>query len=218
MSALGRGIALATIVAALAAARLLDLPAPAVWAAALVAVLVPGWALVRLLALEEELGIAGSAAVASGLGVAVWAPGLAVALAFGLSFGAAELVTAAIAVPAVAAALVRPAPRWRASRAEVAGGALAAAGFAYLSWRLSTGVVGDALFHAGRMRKLDGLPELSLSSISSFLDGPPHAGYAFPLLHAAWTGVTRLAGVDAVQALVYLLPPCAALAVLATAA
>jgi hypothetical protein len=218
MSATGRGVALAAVVAVVVAARLLDLPAPAVWAAGVLVVVVPGWAVVRLLRLEEALGLAGSAVVATAVGIALWAPGLAFVLAAGLPFGVVEAITGAIALPAVAAAILRPPPRWAASRAEVAAGAVAVAAFAYLSWRMSTGVVGDGLFHAGRMRKLDGRPELSLSAISSFLEGSPHAGYAFPLLHGAWTGVARLAGVDPLDALVHLLPLCAALAALAAAA
>ena len=97
---------------------------------------------------------------------------------------------------------------------ELAAGAAGSLAFAFLTWRLSTGVVGDALFHVGRMRKIERVDGLSLTSISSFQDGAPHAGYAFPLLHAAWAAVARVAGVDAATAFVQLAPLCGLAAIL----
>src|SRR5262249_16614881 len=70
------------------------------------------------------------------------------------------------------------------------------------------------LFHVGRMRKLEDMGSLSLSAISSYQHGAPHAGYAFPLLHAAFAGTARLAGVDVVSAFIYLQPLCAFLTML----
>ena len=108
----------------------------------------------------------------------------------------------------MAYALRRPLALEAVPLVEIAAGAAASVAFAFLTWRLSTGVVGDALFHVGRMRKIERVDGLSLTSISSFEDGAPHAGYAFPLLHAAWAGVARVAGVDAGTAFILLAPLC----------
>ena len=55
----------------LLAARALALDGPAVWCAAAIVVLVPGWAAVRLLRLERHVGMSGAIPVAFGLGLAV---------------------------------------------------------------------------------------------------------------------------------------------------
>ena len=92
---------------------------------------------------------------------------------------------------------------------------LAVAAFAYLAWRISTPIVGDALFHVGLMRRLGEAPSLSFANVSPFLHGPANAGYALPVLHAAFEGVAKLAGADPVVTFRYLLPPCAGLAIAA---
>ena len=71
----------------LLAARTLALDGPAVWCAAAIVVLVPGWAAVRLLRLERHVGMSGAIPVAFGLGLAVWTVPLAVAFLFTLPFG-----------------------------------------------------------------------------------------------------------------------------------
>jgi len=71
----------------LLAARALALDGPAVWCAAAIVVLVPGWAAVRLLRLERHVGMSGAIPVAFGLGLAVWTMPLAVAFLFTLPFG-----------------------------------------------------------------------------------------------------------------------------------
>ncbi|HVG66752.1 MAG TPA: hypothetical protein VM785_01070, partial [Gaiellales bacterium] len=114
----------------------------------------------------------------------------------------------------MAYALRRPLALEAVPLVEIAAGAASSVAFAFLTWRLSTGVVGDALFHVGRMRKIERVDGLSLTSISSFDDGAPHAGYAFPLLHAAWAGVARVAGVDAGTAFIQLAPLCGLAAIL----
>ena len=76
-----------------------------------------------------------------------------------------------------------------------------------VGWYYQGGIgAGDALFHAGRVRKLIELDSLSLSGISTYLDGAPHAGYAFPLLHAAQAGAVKLAGGDPSATYVSLVP------------
>src|SRR6478735_2917917 len=193
----------------LLAARALGLDGPAVWCAAAIVVLVPGWAAVRLMRLERHVGLSGAIPVAFGLGLAVWTVPLAVAFLFTLPFGCPLAAVLILGWGGMAFALRRPVPL-----VEIAAGAASSVAFAFLTWRLSTGVVGDALFHVGRMRKIDRVDGLSLTSISSFEDGAPHAGYAFPLLHAAWAGVARTAGVDAGTAFILLAPLCGLAAIL----
>jgi hypothetical protein len=199
----------------LAAVRAAGLDAPAAWLGGVLAIGVPGWTLVRLLRLEEALGRSGSAVAAAALGTGAWAPALSVGFLVGLPFTAVAAIVVIQTLVVGPVALRRPARLPAAGRLEVAAGALAAAAFGYVGWRLSTGVVGDGFFHVGRMRKLDAADALSLGGISSFADDAPHAGYAFPLLHAGWAGAADLAGVDPMDAFVYLLPLCAALAMLA---
>jgi len=195
--------------AGLLAARLLGIDPLAVWCAFVVTVMLPGWGAMRLLRVERELGLAGAAVVSTSLGLAIWIAPLAAAFAAGLPLGAPLAVVLAAGVLLCAAALTRPLLFDRVRWWEVAAGAVAAAAFAFVAWRLSTGIISDALFHVGRMRKLSDLGSLSLTDISSYRDGAPHAGYAFPLLHAAFAGTARVAGVDVATAFIYLLPLCA---------
>ena len=186
----------------------------AVWFAAAVFILIPGWCCVRMLRLDGVLGRAGAAPSAATLGLAVWAPPLAVAFAFHLPFGFTLAVVLAATVVLAGFTLREPLRFAPTKPYELLAGAALAVVFGFLSWRLSTGVIGDALFHVGRMRKILGVPDLTLSDISSFKNGPPHAGYAFPLLHAAFAGVAWLAGVDVVTSFIYLLPLCAVVAII----
>ncbi|MDX6534101.1 MAG: hypothetical protein QOF68_1845 [Gaiellales bacterium] len=198
----------------LLAARALGSDPLAVWFGFAVCILLPGWAAVRLLRLERILGLAGSIVAATALGLAVWTPPLAAAFVGRTSFGPALAVvlgaTAVLCVAALRRPLLLELPAWW----EALAGAVGAAAFGFVAWRLSTGVISDALFHVGRMRKIDEMGHLSLSSIASYENGAPHAGYAFPLMHAAFAGVARLANVDVATAFIYLQPLCACLAML----
>jgi hypothetical protein len=206
--------AVIALAACLGAGRALAWDALAVWAAAGILLLLPGWCALRAAGLERDLGRAGSAPVAAALSLAVWTPPLAVAYLAGLSLTVA--IAAVLAATALLVAAVRaPAALPRAGTLEVAGGAAGAAAFAYLAWRISTPVVGDALFHVGLMRRLGDAPSLSFANVSPFLHGPANAGYALPVLQAAFEGVAKLAGVDPVVTFRYLLPICAALAIAA---
>ena len=207
-------IALIALAVCLAAGRALAWDALAVWAAAGLLLVAPGWCALRVVGLDADLGRAGAAPVAAALSLAVWAPPLAAAYLLGqtLTFViAAVLVATAVLVLAVRTPVALP----RAGAFEVAGGALAVAAFAYLAWRISTPLVGDGLFHVGLMRRLGDAPSLSFANVSPFLHGPPNAGYALPVLHGAFEGVAKLAGADPVVAFRYLLPPCAGLAIAA---
>jgi hypothetical protein len=76
---------------------------------------------------------------------------------------------------------------------------VAAVGVAYglLLWRVEGAVVGDALFHEARVRKLVELHHLHLRSVDELAHGGLHPGYAFPLWHGFLALVTRLSGLDA---------------------
>src|SRR5207248_5968078 len=63
-------------------------------------------------------------------------------------------------------------------------------------WSIEGLVHGDAIFHLGRVRKLDDFGSLSLRSVDEFRDGGLHPGYAFPLWHGFLALVAKVAGVD----------------------
>jgi hypothetical protein len=63
-------------------------------------------------------------------------------------------------------------------------------------WGIEGIVQGDAIFHLGRMRKLDDFGSLSLRAVDEFKDGGLHPGYAFPLWHGWLALVAKLAHVD----------------------
>jgi hypothetical protein len=69
--------------------------------------------------------------------------------------------------------------------------------FGLLLWHVAPALGGDALFHLARVRKLDELGGLHLSSLDEFKDGGLHPGYAFPLWHGFLALVARLSGLDA---------------------
>ena len=74
--------------------------------------------------------------------------------------------------------------------------ALAGIGLGIALWSIEGVVRGDALFHLGRVRKLDDLGGLSLRAVDEFKDGGLHPGYAFPLWHGWLALVAKLGGVD----------------------
>ena len=197
--------------AVLVAARLAGIDALAVWCAFAVCVMLPGWGAMRLLRIERGLGLSGAAVVSTSLGLAIWIAPLAAAFAVHLPLTAPLVAVLIAGVVLCSVAVTRPLLFDRVSVWEAVAGALAAGLFAFIAWRISTGVISDALFHVGRMRKLEDIGSLSLTAISSYKDGAPHAGYAFPLLHAAFAGVADLAGVDVATAFIYLQPLCALL-------
>jgi hypothetical protein len=88
--------------------------------------------------------------------------------------------------------------RQRHEQAPRARGLVAVAGVALgaLVWSIEGTVKGDAIFHLGRIRKLDDFGSLSLRAVDEFKDGGLHPGYAFPLWHGWLALVAKLAGVD----------------------
>lgn len=159
------------------------------------AIAVPGLAAAQLGGLRDRLSAAETVAVLPLTALAAWAVPLAGAFALHVPFDwllVVVLAGSALCLRWDVTALVRGAR----SQGEVA---LVCAGGAVLAvvasrWQPLLG--GDALFHAGVVRKLLALPGLSLGGVSPYLHGHPHAGYAFPLLHAVQAAAVRLAGGD----------------------
>jgi len=172
----------------------------------LVSVGLPGAALLRLAGLDERLMPASAIAAVPVLGFAAWVPGLLLALVAGLPLDA--VLWALLVLAAVALAVAGP-PRVVLG-AEALGVGLAGLGTALLAARWATPVLtSDALFHAGRVRKLVELPHLSFDDLSAYQHGHVHAGYAFPLIHAAQAGAISLTGVDPSTGYLALVPACA---------
>ena len=143
------------------------------------AILVPGWAVAGALGLADDHGPVTAWGLVPLLGVMVWAIPGGMGLLVGVRFDAIAVVVLVAAAACLAARLpLGPPPVVDA----IAMAGLGGLGFA-LGWQWQSILVGDALFHAGVIRKLLALSRPSESSIWPFLNGHPHAGYAFPLLH-----------------------------------
>ena len=65
-----------------------------------------------------------------------------------------------------------------------------------LLWHTAGAVVGDGLFHEGRVRKLVDFGDLHLRTVDEFRDGGLHPGYAFPLWHGLDALVAWFSGLD----------------------
>jgi len=203
----------AAVVLSLALARLLSgsLPGLALTIAFLVTLVVPGLALGRLLRLGDAFDAVLLAAAAIPLGCAGWSAALMVGMIVHAPLWA---VAAAGLVASCALLALLPggsAPGLR----ELAGPAAAGAVLALLASRFESPLHGDALFHAGRVRKLLDLHELSLSGLSSVWHGSPHAGYVVPVLQAIDAIAAGAAGVEPSTAYPLLIPAAAALLPLA---
>jgi hypothetical protein len=81
--------------------------------------------------------------------------------------------------------------------------ALVGLGFGIALWHVAGVLNGDALFHLGRVRKLDAFGSLHVRSVDEFADGGLHPGYAFPLWHAFVALVAKLAAVDPTKAMLH---------------
>ena len=154
-----------------------------------VVVLLPGVAVARALGQRSA-----SATLAWGLACifVAWA----VVFAVHSNIRAAALVLAAIGVGAVIArrvwhepgSLSEPGSRvWVWAVGIVLG---------LLLWQVEGVVVGDGLFHEGRVRKLVAFGDLHLRTVDEFRDGGLHPGYAFPLWHGFLALISWVSGVD----------------------
>ena len=172
----------------LAVARLLPEHGFGLWlrlAAATLVLLLPG----RLVA--RALGLRG-ASPAVVWSCALVAGSLALTFAVHASLG----LTLALVLGAGAVALPFQRPVAACDLPARAGVALAGMGLGAALWSIEGVVHGDAIFHLGRVRKLDEFGSLSLRAVDEFRDGGLHPGYAFPLWHGFLALVARLAGVD----------------------
>jgi hypothetical protein len=185
-------LALAVVVARVAPPQL------ALAAAVLAVPVFPGWALVRVARLDDALGGATALAVAPAAGLVAWALALALGVVVGLSLDVLLVLVTGGALALFAwrgsgIAWSRRTPRTAVAVASCAGAAVLVG---VLGARWQVGMAGDALFHAGRVRKLLALPDLSLSGLSAYDHGALHAGYPFPVLHAAEAAAIRLTGIE----------------------
>jgi hypothetical protein len=173
--------------------------------------LLPGACAIRVLGVRAPIGVQLAAALGWSLAAifALLALTFAVAASLSLAVGLLGLATAVGFVFSLRRTGTTP------ERADV----LAAVGLVALGAALAgalwwaTGTIGgslgpsvsDALFHLGRIRKLDELGALDSIEVMNEIDGEHvHPGYAFPLWHGALALIARLAGVDPTLAVLYL--------------
>jgi hypothetical protein len=161
--------------------------------AASLVLLVPGSLVARALRLRGA-----SATVAFGLGAL--GPALLLVFLVNSSIWLALVVLGVVAAVALPFALrvVSGPPAWDAVAVALGGLILG-----ILLWHVAGVVNGDALFHLGRVRKLDAFGDLHIRSVDEFADGGLHPGYAFPLWHAFLALVAKLAGVDPTQVVLH---------------
>jgi hypothetical protein len=195
--ALGRGRAAPLLLLALpllGLARLFPDYGGGLWlrlVAASLVLLIPGALVARALGLRGA-----SATVAWALAALV--PALALVFLVHTGIWVALVVLGAIALASLAPALrAASAPRAWDTVAVAAAGLV----FGMVLWHVAGVINGDALFHLGRVRKLDELGDLHVRSVDEFADGGLHPGYAFPLWHAFLALVAKLAGVDPTRVL-----------------
>lgn len=180
----------------LGVARLLPAYGAGLWlrlVAASLVLLVPGVLVARALRLRGA-----SATVAWGLGAL--GPALLVVLVVHSSIWLALIVLGAVGVAALPFALrvVSGPPAW-----DTLAVALVGLVFGIALWHVVGAIQGDALFHLGRVQKLDAFGNLHVKSVDEFADGGLHPGYAFPLWHAFLALVVKLTGADPAQVIQY---------------
>jgi hypothetical protein len=165
--------------------------------------IVPGAIFVRALGRPHTFGVAIAASFAWSL--AAVAGALALTFAFGETITTTLWLVAAFSAVLLVPALMRaPVPSEQSERLTIAGVAAAATLFAGAVWWASNTVYGDALFHLGRVRKLESFHLTSLSVVDEFRHGGLHPGYAFPVWHAGLAMVARLADVDPTVVMLHL--------------
>jgi hypothetical protein len=193
--------------AALALGRLLPAHGPALalrlTAAAACVLLVPGGIFVRALGRPAAFGVALAASFVWSL--AALAGALALTFALDGTIGTTLWLLVGFAAAALVPALLRaPVVSEPTERRAIAGVAAVGTIFAGAVWWTANTIYGDALFHLGRIRKLETLDLTSLNVVDEFRDGGLHPGYAFPVWHSAVALVARLADVDPAVALQHL--------------
>jgi hypothetical protein len=155
--------------------------------------LIPGALVARALRLRGA-----SATVVWGLGAL--GPALLFVFLANTSIWGALLVLVVVALVALPFALrvVSGPPAWDTLVVACAGLV-----FGILLWHVAGVVSGDALFHLGRVQKLDAFGDLHVRSVDEFRDGGLHPGYAFPIWHAFLALVAKLAGATPAQVVLH---------------
>jgi len=122
----------------------------------------------------------------------------AVFVAWAVVFAVHSNIRLALIVLALVAGGALIAGRPARERSSTRSGPALAAGavLGVLLWHVAGAVVGDGLFHEGRIRKLVDFGDLHLRTVDEFKDGGLHPGYAFPLWHAFCALVSYVSGVD----------------------
>ncbi len=177
-------------------ARLLPAHGFGLWLRLVAATLVlflPGALVARALRLR-------GASVCVAWALAALVPALVVVFLVHTTIWIALVVLGVVAVCALPFALrvVSGPPAW-----DTLGVALLGLVFGIALWHVAGVVHGDALFHLGRVRKLDAFSSLHVRSVDEFADGGLHPGYAFPLWHGFLALVAKLAGVDPTQVMLH---------------
>lgn len=180
----------------LGVARLLPASGAGLWlrlVAASLVILLPGALVARAVRLRGA-----SATVAWGLGAV--GPALLLVFVVHSSMVLALVVLGVLGVVALPFALrvVSGPPAW-----DTLSLALAGLVFGIVLWHVAGAVTGDALFHLGRVQKLDAFGNLHVRSVDEFADGGLHPGYAFPLWHAFLALVAKVGGVTPTQVMVH---------------
>jgi hypothetical protein len=172
-------------------------------AASACVLLLPGAVFVRALGRPHTFGVAIAASFAWSL--AALAGALALTFAFGETITTTLWLVAAFSAVSLVPALMRaPVPSEQSERLTIAGVVAAASLFAGVVWWASNTVYGDALFHLGRVRKLESFHLTSLNVVDEFRHGGLHPGYAFPVWHAGLAMIARLADVDPTVVMLHL--------------
>ncbi|MEP6909345.1 MAG: DUF6541 family protein [Actinomycetota bacterium] len=189
----------ATAPAALALGRLLPAHGPGLVlrlaAAAACVLLVPGGIFVRALGRPAAFGVALAASFVWSL--AALAGALALTFAIGGTIVTTFWLLAGFGAAALVPALLRtPVATEPTERRALAGVAVVGAIFAGAVWWTANTIYGDALFHLGRIRKLETFDLTSLNVVDEFRDGGLHPGYAFPVWHSAVALIAKIADVD----------------------
>ncbi len=108
----------------------------------------------------------------------------------------AVLVLAAIFVGATLVRRRRPRERSSNGERSSRGALFTGVVLGWLLWHVAGAVVGDGLFHEGRVRKLLDFGDLHLRTVDEFKNGGLHPGYAFPLWHELDAVIAWLSGLD----------------------
>jgi len=172
-------------------------------AASACVLLVPGGIFVRAIGRPHTFGVAIAASFAWSLAALAGALALTFALD-GTIDTTLWLIGGFAGVSLVPALLRAPVHSEESERVTIAGVAAAATVFAGAVWWTSSSIYGDALFHLGRVRKLETLDLTSLSVVNEFREGGLHPGYAFPVWHSGVAMVARLADVDPTVVMLHL--------------